>query len=56
MRDDRESMVTVHEAVLTHLPTIIGDTITVYSPIEFWSVHCLIAGYELSRWEGAGLT
>ena len=33
--DSRESVITVQEAVLTYLPTIIGDVMTVYDPLEF---------------------
>jgi len=28
-------MIVVQEAVLTYLPTVIGDVMTVYDPLEF---------------------
>jgi hypothetical protein len=36
MRDTRESTLVVHEAVLTHLPTITADVIAVYNTLDFW--------------------
>jgi len=31
----KDSMVAVQEAVLTYLPSVIGDVVTVYDPLEF---------------------
>jgi len=35
MSDSRESMVAVQEALLTYLPSVIGDVMTLYDPLEF---------------------
>jgi hypothetical protein len=38
MKDSTDSTLVVHEAILTHLPTITADVIAVYNPVEFWLV------------------
>jgi len=39
MSQTKESMIVIQEAVLTYLPSIIGDVMTVYDPLEFTYVN-----------------